>query len=106
MNTQFKKGILDLVILKSVQDQEMYGFEIIEKLSDSLSINENTIYPILRRLTEQKLFETYTTDSPLGAKRKYYRITERGKKRLNNYLNEYNTFINNVDEILNRRNDQ
>lgn len=100
MNTQFKKGILDLCILKVVQDEQMYGFEIIEKLSNVLDINENTIYPILRRLTEQKLFKIYTKDSPHGAPRKYYKITEQGKKRLETYIIEWDAFIQSVNHIL------
>lgn len=100
MNTQFKKGILDLCILKVVLDQEMYGFEIIDKLSNILDINENTIYPILRRLTEQKLFTTYTKDSPHGAPRKYYKITLKGEEKLSNYLDEWEAFIDNVNQIL------
>lgn len=100
LNTQFKKGILDLCIMKVVQDEEMYGFEIIEKLSKVLDINENTIYPILRRLTEQKLFETYAKDSPHGAPRKYYKITERGKKRLETYIVEWDAFTESVNQIL------
>lgn len=100
MNTQFKKGILDLCILKVVQDQEMYGFEIIDKLSNTLDINENTIYPILRRLTEQKLFTTYTKDSPHGAQRKYYKITKSGEEKLSTYMDEWDAFIDNVNHIL------
>lgn len=107
MNTQFKKGILDLCILKAVKDKEMYGFEIIDRLATLLDVNENTIYPILRRLTEQKLFATYTVDSPLGAKRKYYRITDKGNKKLKAYLDSYTEFIDNVNKILYKReNDQ
>ncbi|WP_025725402.1 PadR family transcriptional regulator [Acholeplasma granularum] len=100
MNTQFKKGILDLCILKVVQNKEMYGFEIIDKLSNILDINENTIYPILRRLTEQELFTTYTKDSPLGAQRKYYKITKKGEEKLSSYTDEWNEFIKNVNFIL------
>lgn len=100
LNTQFKKGILDLCILKVVKDQEMYGFEIIAKLSSILDINENTIYPILRRLTEQKLFTTYAKDSPHGAQRKYYKITDSGNEKLTTYIDEWDTFISSVDQIL------
>ncbi len=100
MNTQFKKGILDLCILKVIHDQEMYGFEIIEKLSKLLDVNENTIYPILRRLTEQDLFEIYTKESLYGAPRKYYKITSKGIKQLEIYSTEWHQFIDNVMIIL------
>jgi PadR family transcriptional regulator PadR len=106
LNTQFKKGILDLCILKVVKDKEMYGFEIIDKLSHILDINENTIYPILRRLTEQKLFETYTKDSPLGAQRKYYKITLEGEKKLALFTEDWDAFIKNVNYILKGEQDE
>lgn len=100
MNTQFKKGILDLCILKVIYDKEMYGFEIIEKLSKILDVNENTIYPILRRLTEQKLFEIYSKESVYGAPRKYYKITQKGIEQLDVYSKEWHQFIESVMTIL------
>ncbi|CDR30684.1 transcriptional regulator, Acidobacterial, PadR-family [Acholeplasma oculi] len=106
MNTQFKKGILDLCILYVINEHEMYGFEIIEKLSTLLDVNENTIYPILRRLTEQELFETYTKVNPLGADRKYYRITQKGIEQMNTYLREWYQFIDNVNKILKEKSDE
>ena len=100
MNAQFKKGIVEICILKVISDEEMYGFEIIEKLSKRLDINENTIYPILRRLTEQGLFTTYTKESQLGAPRKYYQITTEGVEALKVYQQEWTEFLNNVMAIL------
>ena len=82
VTTQFKKGIIEICILKVISQRDMYGFEVIEKLSDLLDINENTIYPILRRLTQQNLFTTYMKDSVLGPPRKYYQITAQGLEQL------------------------
>ncbi|VEU82845.1 PadR family transcriptional regulator [Acholeplasma hippikon] len=100
MNTQFKKGVIELCILKVVSRKDMYGFEIIDQLSDLLDVNENTIYPILRRLTEQELFSIYTKETSLGAPRKYYTLTKKGKETLDEYLNEWEGFIENVMKIL------
>ncbi|SRR5690606_22793006 len=100
MNAQFKKGIVEICILKVISEEEMYGFEIIERLSKRLDINENTIYPILRRLTEQGLFTTYTKESQLGAPRKYYKITTEGVEALKIYQQEWTEFLNNVMAIL------
>ncbi|MBN3490199.1 PadR family transcriptional regulator [Acholeplasma equirhinis] len=100
MNTQFKKGVIEICILKIVSEEDMYGFEIIDKLSHLLDVNENTIYPILRRLTEQNMFETYLRESSMGAARKYYRITDQGKKSLKEYQDEWQSFIENVMKIL------
>lgn len=105
MTTQFKKGIIELCILKVISDQEMYGFEVINKLADLLDVNENTIYPILRRLTNQELFKTYEKDSEFGAKRKYYQITDLGLNALNKYLKEWYEFIDNVNLVLEGENE-
>ncbi len=105
MITQFKKGIVELCVLKVVLEEDMYGFQIIEKLSDTLEINENTIYPLLRRLTVQKLFTTYSKESDIGPKRKYYKITELGTNKLNEYLEQWNEFNKNVSLILEEKNE-
>jgi PadR family transcriptional regulator PadR len=100
MNTQFKKGVVELCILKLLSEKDMYGFEVIEALANLLFVNENTVYPILRRLTQQGLFTIYTKETNLGAPRKYYHLTAKGRKQLEEYLKEWNLFIKNVYLIL------
>ncbi len=100
MITQFKKGIVELCVLKVVSDEDLYGFEVIEKLSKPLTVNENTIYPILRRLTSQGFFTTYEKSSTSGSNRKYYRITTLGQEALSNNLDEWYNFLKNTELIL------
>lgn len=100
MNSQFKRGIIELCVMKLISDKDMYGFEVIETLSSEIDVNENTLYPILRRLTKQGLFETYTESMSLGAPRKYYKITEEGTLKLNEYQTEWSLFLNSVFKIL------
>ncbi|MCD4826642.1 MAG: PadR family transcriptional regulator [Acholeplasmataceae bacterium] len=100
MNTQFKKGILEMCILYVINEQDMYGFEVIERLAKDIDVNENTVYPILRRLTSQDLFTTYQKQTNLGAPRKYYKITTQGQSKLNHSLDEWKTFLNGVFHIV------
>ncbi|MDI6452672.1 PadR family transcriptional regulator [Peloplasma aerotolerans] len=100
MNTQFKKGILEMCILSIINQRDMYGFEVIEKLSNEIEVNENTVYPILRRLTGQGLFSTYMEQTNIGAPRKYYKITNEGIKKLNDYETEWRTFLKGVFKLL------
>lgn len=100
MNTQFKKGIIEMCVLKIISRKDMYSFELIQSLSEEIEVNENTIYPILRRLTKQGLFETYTETISIGAPRKYYRITPDGTLKLNDYETEWTRFIKSVYRIL------
>lgn len=80
MNAQFKKGVLELCVLTMIKRKDHYGYELVEEISKVLEISEGTLYPILRRLTEEKYFETYLQESSEGPPRKYYRITAAGKE--------------------------
>ena len=100
MNSQFKKGIIEICVLKLIDQRDMCGFDIIEQLSGEVPINENTIYPLLRRLTKLEYFETYKIPSPVGAPKKFYKITEKGEEKLKEYLAEWKLFIKGVFKIL------
>jgi len=100
MNSQFKRGIIEMCVLKIISRKDMYGFELIENISKEIEVNENTIYPILRRLTNQALFDTYTESMSVGAPRKYYTLTDMGKEKLAEYENEWKKFLDSVYKIL------
>ena len=100
MNTQFKKGIVEMCILSIINQHDMYGYEVIEKLATDIDVNENTVYPILRRLTSQGLFDTYMEQTNIGAPRKYYKITELGKEKLEEYEQEWKSFLKGVFKLL------
>ncbi len=100
MNSQFKRGIIEMCVLKIISRKDMYGFELIDNISQEIEVNENTIYPILRRLTKQGLFDTYTESMSIGAPRKYYTLTELGSIKLNEYEREWKTFLDSVFTIL------
>ena len=59
MNTQFRKGVLEICVLALISKKDMYGYEIVHNISKVIDVNEGTIYPILRRLTKDLYFETY-----------------------------------------------
>ncbi len=102
MNSQFKRGIIELCVLSELLEADLYGYIIINNISMYLDVNENTIYPILRRLTLDGYFTTYLEESNIGAPRKYYKMTEKG---LNYYIrlrDEWDEFIGGVYQILNK----
>ena len=100
MNTQLKKGIIELCVLKLMSQKDMYSFEVIETISKEIVVNENTIYPILRRLTTQEFFETYKEMRSVGAPRKYYRLTNKGQEHLVESETEWLEFVESVSTIL------
>lgn len=103
MNTQFKKGVLELLVLIIVSEKDCYGYELVEEVSHIVDVNEGTIYPILKRLTNEGFFETYLEESKEGPVRKYYHITVSGKKRSKLLLQEWNTFSKSVNKFINRK---
>ncbi len=100
MNSQFKKGVLELIVLLSVSKRDMYGYELILEVSKVVDVNEGTIYPLLKRLTNENYFETYLVESTEGPYRKYYKITILGKKRLKELKEGWNEFSASVCNFI------
>ena len=101
MNTQFRKGVLEICVLTLISKKDMYGYEIVQNISKVIEVNEGTIYPILRRLTKEEYFETYILESNEGPARKYYKITDKGIENLDRLKNEWNEFVCAVNTFLN-----
>lgn len=102
MDTQIKKGLLDLCVLSFLMEKDMYGYEIVQSISKSVEVSEGTIYPILRRLSKEGFFETYIVESNEGPARKYYRITVFGMEHYKNQLELWEKLKNGMDSILKR----
>lgn len=105
MNTQFKKGVLELIVLLSINKKDMYGYELILEVSKIVDVNDGTIYPLLKRLTNEKYAETYLVESNEGPSRKYYRITDLGRKRMNDQKSIWLEFQNSVDKFIKENSD-
>lgn len=101
MNIQFKKGVLELCVLALLERKNMYGYELINEISKKIEISEGTIYPLLRRLRKEGYVTTYLEESKEGAPRKYYKLTNSGKKIGNDLKKEWAGFIEKVNEFLN-----
>lgn len=100
MNPQFHKGVIEMCVLALVGQRDFYGYELVETISKKIEISEGTIYPILRRLTQDGFFDTYLRESNEGPPRKYYRMTEQGKMETSKLLTEWKDFTGKVDFIL------
>jgi len=102
MNPQFKKGVLELCVLSMVSKKDYYGYELVEEISKVIDISEGTLYPILRRLTDEKYFETYLRESNEGPSRKYYKITKPGRDFQKEQLKLWNEFNQDISKLLNK----
>jgi PadR family transcriptional regulator PadR len=92
MDIQLKRGLLEVCVLAAIKNEESYGYQIIKDMKPYLEISESTLYPILRRLEDQTLLTVKTMEFN-GRLRKYYYITEKGKKRLNDFKEEWKEVI-------------
>ncbi|TRZ40058.1 PadR family transcriptional regulator [Niallia circulans] len=93
MNAQFKKGVLELIVLLIVNKEDEYGYSLVKKISNKIIISEGTVYPILRRLVKEKHLTTYNKESNEGPFRKYYRITKNGISQLETLKYEWKEFF-------------
>lgn len=100
MDTQFKKGVLELLVLLFASKKDRYGYELVEEISKVVNVNEGTIYPILKRLTNEGYFETYLKESTGGPSRKYYKLTILGIKRKDILLDEWKKFEKSVNSFV------
>lgn len=100
MDTQFKKGVLELLVLLFASKKDRYGYELVEEISKVVNVNEGTIYPILKRLTNEGYFETYLKESTGGPSRKYYKLTVLGIKRKDILLVEWKKFEKSVNSFV------
>ena len=100
MNTQFKKGVLEMLVMVAVGKKDMYGYELVEEVSKTIDVKEGTIYPLLKRMTNEHYFETYLKESSEGPPRKYYHITASGISQLNSLRKEWQEFSSCVNKFL------
>ncbi len=87
MDTQLKKGLLELCVMARLLRSESYGYQIIKDLTEWIEISESTLYPILRRLEAGGEVEVYSAEYH-NRIRKYYKITDKGRERLREFNEE------------------
>ncbi len=97
MDVQLKRGILNICILKLLEKEKQYGYELVKTMQQFFpDTDESTLYAILRRLNKEGLTNISYGEAPNGPVRKYYSITDMGKK----YLDEYIESWRHIEEIF------
>lgn len=90
MDAQLKRGILNICILKLLETEDRYGYEIVKTMQQYFKdTDESTLYTILRRLNKEGLTEIYYSDISNGPMRKYYSLTYLGKTHLEEYISSW-----------------
>lgn len=92
-----------MMVLSILEKENMYGYQMIKKMQEQsnniFELGEGTLYPILHGL-EEKGFITSYWDETSSKKRKYYAITEKGKKQLKEKKEEWKLFSNGINQLL------
>ena len=92
MDPQLKRGFLEACVLAALARQDSYGYQIIKDVPDKLGLTESTLYPILKRLEQAQCLTVYSVEHS-GRLRKYYRITEWGIQRINEFIAEWDDVV-------------
>jgi PadR family transcriptional regulator PadR len=100
--SQLMRGTLEGCILKVISGKTTYGYEILEYLKNNgfSDIAEGTLYPLLLRLEKQGNISSELLPSPLGPRRKYFSITEKGKEYLKEFEHCWSELAASVGRII------
>tara|TARA_B100000767_G_C19616293_1_gene472054 strand:+ start:402 stop:737 length:336 start_codon:yes stop_codon:yes gene_type:complete len=97
---QMRKGVLEYCILSILESKDAYTSEILSTLKEAeMIVVEGTIYPLLTRLKNAGLLSYRWEESVSGPPRKYYELTETGKKFLKELDQTWTTLENAVTKI-------
>ncbi len=97
-------GSTTMLIMKLLEDNDMYGYQMIEELlrrsDDTFSLKAGTLYPILHGLEKDGIVSSYDSVADSARVRKYYHLTDKGKKLLIDQQAEWTAFSKAVDKVL------
>jgi len=101
---QMRKGVLEYCILLVLDGEPLYASNIIEVLKEAkMIVVEGTLYPLLTRLKNAGLLTYRWEESTQGPPRKYYELTESGRKFLTELEGSWGELVEAVDKIKKNR---
>lgn len=99
LNKDLMASSLAPIVLLILRRQESYGYQIIQELRDKtggdLNVAEGTLYPVLKKMEAKEWIEGTWKKADTGRERRYYNITSKGRKELEEQYSQLN-FINNL----------
>ncbi len=99
MGFQISGALLDACVLAVLHDEDTYGYVLTQKIKGVMDISESTLYPVLRRLQKDGYLTTY--DKPYqGRNRRYYAISDDGKKRYEEYKFDWKKYKEQIDKLM------
>ncbi len=104
INSELLKGSMITLVLKTLRTKPMYGYQIMKELDSAshgqIDVKEGTLYPILHSLETDGAVESTWSESPGERRRKYYRITKKGRALLKEKASQWEAFRKAIDQVL------
>jgi PadR family transcriptional regulator PadR len=102
---QVKRGVLELCILNLLQREQMYGYQLVKRLTSprGLVTTAGTVYPLLSRLKRQGLVSSTLVESPAGPARRVYSLTTAGQRHLSRINDAWRQVADAVEAIMHGR---
>ena len=92
MDTQLRRGLLDVCVLAAIKNEDSYGYKIIKDMKPYIELSESTLYTILKRLENANMLTVRTAEHG-GRLRKYYHITGAGRQRIADFKEEWKELL-------------
>lgn len=101
IDPQMLKGLLALLLLSLLAERDDYGYSLVERLREAglVEVAEGTVYPALARLEQGRFVSTYHVPSSRGPARKYYAITEDGRRELGDRLESWHRLASVMERV-------
>ena len=92
MDVQLKRGLLDVCVLAAIKSEDSYGYKIMKDMKPYITLSESTLYTILKRLETANMLTVRTAEHG-GRLRKYYRITDAGRQRIEEFKADWQEIL-------------
>ena len=104
LERELLRGVLPLAVLRLLKRRSMYGYELVSQLAKQsdgvLQLGQSTLYPLLYNLEAQGLIENEWIASESGRDRKYYKLTDKGVKRMKRDLAQWEELVRGMGELV------
>ncbi|HLM10150.1 MAG TPA: PadR family transcriptional regulator [Thermoleophilaceae bacterium] len=100
-----RRAVLPLLVLHLISEGPSYGNQLMERIGEMtagvLSVNPNTMYPLLRQLEERGLIKG-EWEHPERRSRRYYSLTDAGQAEYERLVDEVRPFLDSVKASIDR----
>jgi transcriptional regulator len=102
--TDILQGTLDMLVMRAVADEPMHGYALVHRLrlvsGERLQIPQGSLYPALHRLENAGMLKAYWAPTPTGREAKFYKLTAKGRKRLEAEVTEWRELSKAIAMVL------